>query len=1011
MPFEKVGVEAVVKGVNQYVRDANRVTGVTGKMSRGVKDLAPSFRISATQALRFGAAIVGVQLGISVMSRSIIGLQQSTIGAAIAFESSFAGIRKTMNLTEEEFDSLARANRDLAKTIPVTVNELNRIGELAGQLGVVGVPNVLEFEETIAKLAVTTDLTADSAALAFAQIANVIQLPQDQFDNLAAAVVGLGNTFPALESNIVALMQRLSGAAKLAGITAGELTGIATAFASVGAPAEAAGSAAQRVLFAMTEAAIAGGRELTIFAAVTETTAEQFAALVRGDPAKAFTLFVEGLGTIGEDAIAVLDALGLADIRVAREFLKLAGAGDLLGRAIKQGTRDFEENIAANEEAAKRFETTASKLQLLRNSFADIGIEAGDALLLGLEPLLEITQDWIDTNGDQFARDLADAIEGGIEFAADLADEIGRLASFLQTVSEFGPIEIALDIAELTGKDKLVLTLAAAVLGGLTFGPGGALILGGVTLGGLVVADLFGPDEEDTLSQLIAQAEILRKGIASFRAEQAALGRPEAEFDPGFLAGVEELAALDARISQLRHELAVRAAEREPSEFGAARPPFVAGFFPEPEEEAPPGEREFELPPDPEEVEKARLRAEKAFDKLIREAERARAKLRREALSELTTFGDLVVGALRARHRAELDDTLEVIDEERDARREAHEDRLREIDDERDAKIDALRAETDATIDALNAQIAALDEEGDADERARLERDRALAFEEQDVFEADQALRAFDRRQRQDSLRDQIRDVRDTARDRERAIRNSAADQLEIERDLFEDELEIFNDREEAARESFEQITEDWRLNAEARRLIAAEEFAEIAELLREQGGQWRDAGVKLGEQLAFGAREGLEDFIRDILGTFVLGGPTAVAGALEARQLVARLQAQGRAAKAAGASENVLGALRSQLLAAGIVPQFQQGGLVGPGGQRVPIIVEPGEIILNPVQQAMLGGGGRTVFERGAFEGMLAGASFAGSPRENARAIRDEFDSLVADQLGRGAFISGAGG
>ena len=153
-----------------------------------------------------GAALTA---GLTVPLAAIGGL---SLKAAVDFESSFAGIRKTMDLTEEQFASLAETNRELAQQIPVTVNELNRIGELGGQLGI-GIDNLVAFETTIAQLAVTTDLTADSAALAFAQIANVIQLPQDQIDNLGAAVVGLGNNFATTESSIVDFIARIAGAA------------------------------------------------------------------------------------------------------------------------------------------------------------------------------------------------------------------------------------------------------------------------------------------------------------------------------------------------------------------------------------------------------------------------------------------------------------------------------------------------------------------------------------------------------------------------------------------------------------------------------------------------------------------------------------------------------------------------------------------------------------------------------------------------------------------------------
>jgi TP901 family phage tail tape measure protein len=311
----------------------------------------------------------------------IVGLGFAVGKAAISFESSFAGIRKTMDLTEAEFGKLAQANRDLAKAIPVSVNELNRIGELAGQLGIRGVDNVLKFEDTIAKLAVTTDLTADAAALSFAQIANVIGLPQDQIDRLGSAVVGLGNNFATVESRIVDFTQRIAGAGKIAGLTVGDLTGIATGFASMGVNAEAGGTAVQKVLLSMVSAVAQGGEELTTFADVAGTTVGEFADLFRRDAGQAFARFVEGLGRQGDNAIATLEALGLQDQRLIRSFLSAASAGDLLSRAIAQGNREFADNNALTEEAGKRFETAASQLTIFWNRIKDVSITLGNALV------------------------------------------------------------------------------------------------------------------------------------------------------------------------------------------------------------------------------------------------------------------------------------------------------------------------------------------------------------------------------------------------------------------------------------------------------------------------------------------------------------------------------------------------------------------------------------------------------------------------------------------------------
>lgn len=353
-------------GLNEVlinVRAVDRASGPLGKLKQ--------------TALGVGAGLLGVQVGLATLRSGFAG----TIGAAISFESSFAGIRKTMDLTETEFGEMAAANRQMAKEIPVTANEINRLGELAGQLGIRGVTNVVKFERTIADLANTTDLAADQAALSFARIANVMQMPQNQIDRLGSAVVELGNNFATTESQIVDFTTRIAGAGKIANLTAADVAGIATAFTSVGIEAQAGGTAVQKVLIAMNQAVATGSEQLEIFARTLGVTTEEFSRMVREDAAETFVRFVEELGAAGQDAIVILAELGLQDQRLIRAFLGVAGAGDVMRRAVETSNIAFGENTALAEEAGKRYETTAAKLQILRNNAVDFGISIAQTFL------------------------------------------------------------------------------------------------------------------------------------------------------------------------------------------------------------------------------------------------------------------------------------------------------------------------------------------------------------------------------------------------------------------------------------------------------------------------------------------------------------------------------------------------------------------------------------------------------------------------------------------------------
>lgn len=393
--LEVVGVRAVVAGFDDYVRKTAKIQKSTNQMTKGLQTTGTSFGQSARRVAEFSGAILGVDVGLRAINTAF----RSTIGASISFESSFAGVRKTVDATEEEFAALETGIRDMSKEIPLSVVGLNQIAEAAGQLGI-ETENILGFTETMAMLGETTNLSADQAATSLARLANITQLPQDQFDNLGSTIVDLGNNFATTEAEITAFGLRIAGAGQQIGLTQAEILAFGTALSSVGINAEAGGTAISRVFIAIDKAVRKGGDELTQFASVAGVTADQFVQSYGQDAAGAITKFIEGLGGIAEEGgnvFGVLETLELDSIRVQDALLRSAGAGDLLRDALGRAGIAFEENTALQAEFAKRAETSAAQFQVLRNRVNDLGIDIGNNLVPPLLSGATATVGWLDS--------------------------------------------------------------------------------------------------------------------------------------------------------------------------------------------------------------------------------------------------------------------------------------------------------------------------------------------------------------------------------------------------------------------------------------------------------------------------------------------------------------------------------------------------------------------------------------------------------------------------------------
>ena len=184
------------------------------------------------------------------ISLPIIGAFTASAYAAIDFESAFAGVRKTVDATEEVFAELSTGIREMSKVMPQSASAIAGVAEAAGQLGI-KTENILDFSKTMVMLGDATNLSSEQAATALARFANITQMPQTEFDKLGSTIVALGNNLATTESEITNMGLRLAGAGKQVGMTEAQIMSFAGALSSVGIEAEAGGSAFSKVMMQM----------------------------------------------------------------------------------------------------------------------------------------------------------------------------------------------------------------------------------------------------------------------------------------------------------------------------------------------------------------------------------------------------------------------------------------------------------------------------------------------------------------------------------------------------------------------------------------------------------------------------------------------------------------------------------------------------------------------------------------------------------------------------------------
>lgn len=415
----KLVIQAQVDGAKRALREtadeakkvgkatddaAKQSTAASQRMVRSARDNKQAWNTAGTALTTFGAA-GALALGGSVK-------------AAIDWESAWAGVTKTVDGTTEQLSALEGGLRGMARELPASHSEIAAVAEAAGQLGV-KTEDIESFTRTMIDLGETTNLTADEAATAIAQMANIMGTAGDDIDNLGSALVALGNNGASTERDIIQMAQGMAGAAAVVGLAESDVLGFANAFASVGIEVEAGGSSFSRVITDMAKAAAQGGEDLDLFAEVAGMSAQEFARAFREDPAEAFATFIGGLGDMqaaGQDVFTVLDDLGLSDVRVSRALLSMATSGDLLTDSLALGAEAWEKNTALADEAAQRYDTVASKIQVAKNNVADAAISLGEVFMPAIA-------------------EVSEGIAGAAGALADLPDPAQRAAGLIGGVA------------------------------------------------------------------------------------------------------------------------------------------------------------------------------------------------------------------------------------------------------------------------------------------------------------------------------------------------------------------------------------------------------------------------------------------------------------------------------------------------------------------------------------------------------------------------------------------------
>jgi hypothetical protein len=363
--FDKL--DARVKAVDAAIKNYSKNIGNYGSAFEGLngtlQDLMSTFGLVTGLAL-FGTIVKDIFSIVKDFDRQLI------------------AVGKTTNITGDDLKQFGREVVELGDKLDgITVDGLIQSAEVAGQLGVTGTANILNFSTAIEKLKLTSNIISDEQV---GQFAKFIEVSSDSFENadkLASVITQLGNSFATTEAEVLANATEIQKGIAVYNTSAQGVLALGSATSTLGSEAESSRSAIQST-FAVINNAIATGANLEKVLKLTGLTQKELSKQFNQDATGVFVKFVKGLSDAkkeGQNLALVLNDVEITEKRAFTVIGSLAANYGILESSIAQANKEYIDNAALNKEVAAASESIASIIGDLRDKWEAYVLQTNDA--------------------------------------------------------------------------------------------------------------------------------------------------------------------------------------------------------------------------------------------------------------------------------------------------------------------------------------------------------------------------------------------------------------------------------------------------------------------------------------------------------------------------------------------------------------------------------------------------------------------------------------------------------
>ncbi|RZN55083.1 phage tail tape measure protein [Avibacterium paragallinarum] len=279
---------------------------------------------------------------------------------------------------------------NLTRRIPMAGEEIAAIVAAGGQAGLAR-EHLIGYAEDAAKMGVAFDMAAGDAGTAMATMANVLGKPITEMATFGDAINHLSDNANAKAADIVNVIARVGSDTRMLGLTENQAAALGSTLLSMGKAPELAAQAIKGM--AASFADLKAGKHAKELA-MLGLSPKKFAQTMNKDAQGAIKDFIARVKKLPKDQqyplLSKMFGRQYADdvMLLAQNTAEYNRQLDLLNEKDESG--NFKYMGSMQREFENRSNTTANNLQLLKNSFTEIGITVGQAFLPPLNKLVNI---------------------------------------------------------------------------------------------------------------------------------------------------------------------------------------------------------------------------------------------------------------------------------------------------------------------------------------------------------------------------------------------------------------------------------------------------------------------------------------------------------------------------------------------------------------------------------------------------------------------------------------------